>query len=216
MTYDQAIETMCTFLRERVAPDILLKLANDNGDDEGDYVDSEEYVFTEPAKMVHPVVCPIFTPLLAAGTDFMPESGTQTAPALIVTAQTAENDGTGKNPTRQLMRIMAVVWDDGVIVPVQAPEEDFDEAQSQRLRKRVEGTAAYRAAANLCERVLRALESTPAVGEGMYLQGPFRMGMYSERDGAPDYYPYCIGWVECIAEYMRYPALDPDIARMVE
>lgn len=204
MTYDQAIETLCAFLREHVAGDILLKKADDDGDGGVDGV-------AQAAELVHPVVCPVFSPALATNTDFMPESGTQTAPALIVTAQPAENDGTRRNPTRQLMRVMAVVWDDGVIAP-----EPMEDGEGDALRKRVDVRQAYRAAVNLCERVTRALEAHPAMDGGLYVRGPFRMGLYSEREGSPDYYPYCVGWVECTAEYMRSVALDSDIMRMVE
>ena len=182
MIYSQAIDTVCDFLETKVARNILLKKAADDGQTDADGR-------LTPAKLVHPTVSPVYTP--------------EDAPALVVTTQNAETDSDGV--TRQLMRIMCAVWDDGLIIPDGEGE----------LEQPPDFTTAYRACANLCEIVLRAAREYPAL-PGLYLTGPFKMGFYGERDGYPDYWPYSIGYVEFMAEYTRPAALDPYIARMIE
>lgn len=174
MTEDRVIDLLCAFLRQQVAPQISLKVADDDDHYSG--------------KLAHPAVYPVYHPMVDRGQPEDPKA--QMAPALTVMPREGETPESGIEPGRLGVRVLVVAWDPGT-----RTEED-----ARVQHRRDESDAPWRAMCTLRELTKNALRSQPHI-EGMRVRGPFRTGLYAQRDAMPDVHPYCFGWLDFTVEY---------------
>lgn len=184
MTEEQAVDTLCNFLRDGVCADIQLKRCND------DRVDKD----AEESDWVHPAVYPIYMPMVDRGVPG--EDAAQQAPSLTVTPK--ESDTSDGNTTMGV-RIIVATWDPG----------------ERRDALQLRADAAWRAMSHLSQRVRRGLLQHPHIG-GLRILPTIKFGMYAQREGWADTYPYCLGWVDCTAVYAEETEYSGDIAALID
>lgn len=174
MTEEHIIDAICAFLRIHVAPKIELKVADDN-----EYFD---------VRLAYPAVYEVFHPMVDRGLPV--DEKAQMAPALTVMPKEGEDPETDVTPSVQSIRVVVTAWDPGT--------RTGDEKAVANLRN--ESTAAWRAMCALRELTKRELRKHIHV-EGMRIRGPFRTGMYTQRDAMPDFGAYCFGWLDFTVEH---------------
>lgn len=174
MTEEQIIDALCAFLRERVAPRIEQKVANDD-----DVFDT---------RLAHPAVYAVYHPMADRG---LPGDGkAQRTPALTVLPKEGEEPETDTAPSVLGIRIVVTAWDPGT------------RTREEKLvaHTRSENDAGWRAMCALRELTKRELRRCAYIG-GMKVRGPFRTGLYGQRDAMPDFGAYCFGWLDFTVEH---------------
>lgn len=189
MTEEQIIDSLCAFLRERVAPQIRQKVANDKD------------VFD--LRLAHPAVYAVYHPMADRGLPG--DEKAQRTPALTVMPREGEDPETDLEPSTLGIRVVVTTWDPGT--------RTTDEKRVAHTRN--ENDAAWRAMCTLRELAKQEVRKSAYI-EGLRVRGPFRTGMYAQRDAMPDFGAYCFGWLDFMVEHGARIAYEDDLRALVD
>lgn len=187
MSIVNSIEVVREWLDKNVCPYVRLKLPDDNATDA-----------SYPYKLVNPAAFALFVP----SKDRMPPKVAAPIPSVCVQIVNGEDDMISAARSIKI-RLCFSAWDPGyhgkdIIMPKGNNGEEniqkYNEEATAYFQKNGEG---WRDAWSFVDTALRAIENAEYMGDlRVRKEEGITLGLISEQDAVPDFYPFWFAWAE--------------------